>query len=244
MALCGSSQMRPFVVADELLDVVTAERALRAQRRAGKDELAERGLDLLAVGFVAVHSESIFETARLRARPMVLGDLGMFVAYRADPEVARFQSWSDYSLEDGRALLASLEGRRLGTAGEWYQLALEEHAGGGLVGDLASKVSESEPREMEVGFTLAPAHQGKGMGTEALRGLLDLGFGALGLHRVVAVTDALNAPAAALLARVGMRREAHFRENVFFKGCWGSEFLFAMLEDEWRTRPESSAGSA
>ncbi len=61
------------------------------------------------------HAESIFETPRLRARPMGMGDLGTFVAYRADPEVARFQSWNDYSLEDGRALLASLEGRRLGT---------------------------------------------------------------------------------------------------------------------------------
>lgn len=191
-----------------------------------------------------VCSESIFETPRLCARPMGMGDLGAFVAYRADPKVARFQSWSDYSLEDGRAFLASLEGRRLGIPGEWYQLALEEYAGGELVGDLASKVSESEPREMEVGFTLAAAHQGKGFGREALRGLLDLGFGTLGLHRVVAVTDALNAPAAALLEQVGMRREAHFLENVFFKGAWGSEFLFAILEHEWRTRREASSDPA
>jgi RimJ/RimL family protein N-acetyltransferase len=187
------------------------------------------------------HSEPIFETARLRARPMAMGDLGTFVAYRADPEVARFQSWSDYSLDDGRALLASLEGHRLGAPGEWYQLALEEHASDGLVGDLACKVSGSEPREMEVGFTLAPAHQSKGYATEALRGLLDLAFGTLGMHRVVAVTDALNAPAAALLSRVGMRREAHFLENVFFKGAWGSEFLFAVLEREWAHR-HGSAG--
>ena len=86
-------------------------------------------------------------------------------------------------------------------------------------------------------FTLAPAHQGNGYGTEALRGLLEVAFGTLGMHRVIAVTDALNAPAAALLKRVGMRREAHFHENVFFKGAWGSEFLFAMLEHEWRKLP-------
>ena len=101
------------------------------------------------------------------------------------------------------------------------------------MGDLASHVNQTEPREMEVGFTLDPAHQGKGYATEALRGLLDLAFGSLGMHRVVAVTDALNAPAAALLERVGMRREAHFLENIFFKGVCGSEFLFAMLEHEW-----------
>ena len=84
-----------------------------------------------------------------------------------------------------------------------------------------------------MGFTLAPAHQGKGYATEALRGLLGYAFGTLGLHRTIAVTDALNLPAAALLERVGMRREAHFHENVFFKGAWGSEFVFAMLEHEW-----------
>jgi len=177
--------------------------------------------------------ELIFQTARLRARPMVLDDLEPFVAYRADAEIARFQTWSDFTLADGRALIASLEGSTLGTPGEWYQIALEDRVSGGLVGDLAAKVSDSQPREMEVGFTLAPAHQGKGYGTEALRALLDIAFGSLGMHRVIAVTDALNAPAAALLERVGMRQEAQFRENIFFKGAWGSEFLFAMLDHEW-----------
>ncbi len=180
--------------------------------------------------------ELIFQTARLRARPMVLDDLEPFVAYRADAEIARFQTWSDFTLADGRALIASLEGSTLGTPGEWYQIALEDRVSGGLVGDLAAKVSDSQPREMEVGFTLAPAHQGKGYGTEALRALLDIAFGSLGMHRVIAVTDALNAPAAALLERVGMRQEAQFRENIFFKGAWGSEFLFAMLDHEWTSR--------
>lgn len=185
-------------------------------------------------------SETIFETVRLIARPMVPGDLEPFVAYRADPEVARFQGWSDFSLADGRALLTSQEGARLGTPGEWYQIALEERSSGALVGDLASRVSGSEPREMEVGFTLARGHQGRGYGTEALQGLLDVAFGTLGMHRVIAVTDALNAPAAALLERVGLRREAHFHENIFFKGTWGSEFLFAVLDREWKARPPTA----
>ena len=85
----------------------------------------------------------------------------------------------------------------------------------------------------EVGFTLAPAHQGKGYGTEALGALLGFAFETFGLHRIYAVTDALNVPAATLLERVGFRREAHFLENVFFKGAWGSELLFAILEREW-----------
>ena len=177
-----------------------------------------------------------FETPRLRARPFGPADVEAFVAYRADPDVARYQSWSDYTLEDGRALVAQMTTIEPGRPGQWYQFALEDSTSGVLVGDLAMQVDEAEPRQAEVGFTLAPAHHGKGYGTEAVRALLGYAFGTLELHRVVAVTDALNGPAAALLERVGMRREAHFVENVFFKGAWGSELLFAMLEKEWAAR--------
>ena len=174
-----------------------------------------------------------FETLCLRARPFTYDDLEVFVAYRQHPDVERYQSWSGYSLESGRSLIESMQGLTPGVPGQWYQFALEERGGGALIGDLALKVDESEPREAEIGFTLAPKHQGKGFGAEAVRGLLGYAFGALGLHRVIAVTDALNEPAAGLLERVGMRREAHFQENIFFKGAWGSECLFAVLEREW-----------
>jgi RimJ/RimL family protein N-acetyltransferase len=181
-------------------------------------------------------SESFFETPRLRARAFRQADLEAFVAYRADPDVERYQSWSDYTLEDGQALIDSMRGLEPGVPGRWFQFALEDRADATLVGDLALKVDENEPREAEVGFSLAPARQGQGYATEALVALLHYAFETLELHRVVAVTDALNAPAAALLGRVGMRREGHFVENVFFKGAWGSEFLFAMLAREWRAR--------
>ncbi len=176
---------------------------------------------------------SFFETPRLCARPFAFDDLEQFVAYRQHPDVERFQSWSDYTLEQGRSLIESMHGLRPGVPGEWYQIALEARADEALVGDLALKVDASEPSEAEVGFTLAPTQQGKGYATEALHALLGYAFESLALHRIIAVTDALNEPAAALLQRAGMRREAHFVENVFFKGAWGSEFLFAMLAREW-----------
>lgn len=174
-----------------------------------------------------------FETARLRARPFTDADAQAFAGYRADPDVARYQSWSDYTLERARELIAGMQEASPGTPGEWYQIALESVADGQLVGDLALKVDADEPREAEVGFTLAPDQQGRGYAAEALTALLDWAFPTLGLHRVVAITDALNTPAAALLERVGFRREAHFVDNVFFKGAWGSEFLFAVLDREW-----------
>jgi RimJ/RimL family protein N-acetyltransferase len=177
-------------------------------------------------------AEVFFETPRLRVRAMLPSDVEAFVAYRSDPDVARYQSWEDYTLEQGQALVADMQRLRPGIPGEWYQLAIADDAGE-LVGDLAMCVDADEHRQLEVGFTLAPEHQGHGYGTEALRGLLTHAFDTLDLHRVVAVTDARNEAAAALLTRVGFRKEAHFHDNVFFKGAWGSELVFAMLASEW-----------
>jgi RimJ/RimL family protein N-acetyltransferase len=174
-----------------------------------------------------------FFTPRLDVRPFAPADAEAFAGYRADPDVARYQSWSDYTVAEGRALIESMHDVRPGTPGHWYQFALEHRESGTLVGDLALKASDAEPSEAEIGFTLSPAHQGNGYGTEAVRGLLAYAFGTLELRRVIAITDALNEPAAALLGRVGMRREAHFLENVFFKGAWGSEYLFGFLHHEW-----------
>ena len=174
-----------------------------------------------------------FTTPRLVARAMVPADVEHFVAYRSNPDIARYQSWDGYTLAEGNALVKEMRALRPGIPGKWYQFALENDATGDLVGDLAAHVNPAEQRELEVGFTLAPEHQGKGYATEALSGLLGYAFDTLAMHRVIAVTDALNQSAAALLGRVGMRREAHFRENVFFKGSWGSEFVFAILASEW-----------
>lgn len=177
--------------------------------------------------------EVYFETERLVARAMVPGDVAAFAAYRADPAVARYQSWDAYTREQAAELVSAMADLRPGLPGEWYQLALEDRASEELVGDLASCVDEDEHRAMEIGFTLDPRHQGQGYGAEAVRGLLSYAFGELGMHRLYAVTDAENASAAALLTRVGFRQEAHFRSNVFFKGAWGSEFVFAILAEEW-----------
>lgn len=177
----------------------------------------------------------VFE--RVEARRLVLRrlretDLEALVAYRADPEVARYQSWSDYDAGRGRQLIASMHGRQPGEPG-WFQFAIALKDSDALVGDCALRVDEQDPRVGEIGFTLSRQHQGQGLGTEAVRALLGYAFGTLGLHRLVGVTDAKNTAAATVLEKVGMRREGHFLENTWFKGAWGDEFLYALLRREW-----------
>ena len=173
-------------------------------------------------------------TQRLILRPFRSGDLQGFVAYRRKPEVAIYQSWSDYSAEDARAFYDLQRDLTFDTDNTWYQIAMLRAEDECLVGDVAVHFFD-EGRQAEIGFTLDSDFQKQGYATEAMFAVLNLLFTTLHKHRVVAVCDARNIGAQELLARLGFRQEAAFRKNVFFKGEWGDETTYAMLQDEWNT---------
>jgi RimJ/RimL family protein N-acetyltransferase len=150
--------------------------------------------------------------------------------------VARFQTWESFGPDDAARLIASQAELMPDTPGTWLQLALVLPTSGEVVGDCGIHFWPDQPRQVELGITLAPAHQGRGLATEALGRVLEYVFDALSKHRVSAVTDAENHAAAMLFRRLGFRQEAHLVENVWFKGAWGSECLFALLRREWQAR--------
>jgi RimJ/RimL family protein N-acetyltransferase len=116
------------------------------------------------------------------------------------------------------------------------QLAIVKAATGCVIGDCGLHCRKEDPRQMEIGITLAPRHQGRRYADEAVECLLDYVFGSLDKHRVFASTDVLNRSAVALCRRLGFRQEAHLVEHLWFKGQWGSEYVFAMLKREWEER--------
>jgi len=173
------------------------------------------------------------ETARLILRHFTDADLVSFMAYRNDPDVARYQSWEGIGEAEASAFIAEQKLVQAGVPGQWFQIAIALKETGTLVGDCALKIDEHDERQAEIGYTLARAYQGKGIATEAVSCVLDYVFRRLELHRVVAITDCENTASVALLERLGMRREGHFIQNVWFKGKWGDEYLYAILQDEW-----------
>jgi RimJ/RimL family protein N-acetyltransferase len=174
------------------------------------------------------------KTQRLCLRPFQESDLDAFVTYRSDPDVARYQSWTTpYSFDQAMTFLEEMKLAQAGTPGTWYQLAIERQIQPGIIGDCAFQVLEDDNRQGQIGFTLARPYQKQGYAAEAVRGLLDYLFGELRLHRVTAICDVENLASVKLLERVGMRREGHFIENIWFKGAWGSEYSYAVLDSEW-----------
>ena len=183
------------------------------------------------------------QTKRLLLRPFQDSDLAAFVSYRSDPAVARYQGWdAPYGEAEAVRFIQEMKERRPGMMGEWYQVAVELIATGELIGDCAFHVLPPDGQQAEIGFTFSRAQQGRGYATEAVTRLLDYLFGELCLRRVRATCDAENLASAKLLERIGMRREGHLIENIWFKGAWGSEYVYALLQKEWEQ--DSNPGRA
>lgn len=175
-------------------------------------------------------------SARLLLRRLHSGDAPALHSYRSLPEVARFQSWSSFKLDDATRFIEEQAATQPNVPGTWFQFAIVDSATDTLVGDCGLHCLLDEPQQMELGITLNPLHQKRGYATEALECLLDSVFVTLAKHRVFAVTDANNVAAASLFTRLGFREEAHFIEHRLFKGNWGSERVFAILGREWHSR--------
>jgi RimJ/RimL family protein N-acetyltransferase len=167
-------------------------------------------------------------TERLELVPLAAADRNSFVAYRRVPDIARWQSWTpDYSSADADELIASQPSSIESRSGQWLQIAVR--CGGGLVGDVAVHALEDQPYTYELGVTMAPASQGLRFATEALRAVVDELFGAQGAHRLFAVTDARNEPAARVFRRLGFRHEGRNIDADWFKGEWTSIDTWAIL---------------
>ena len=176
--------------------------------------------------------ESI-QTERLIIRRLRDEDLELLVAYRNLPEVALLQLWESYSLEEARKLIDDCKTIEPFTAGDSFQFGVELKATCELIGDLYFKMDEAG-KQAELGYTFAPKFQGQGLASEAVRKLMDYAFTEKGLHRIYGVTDPRHARSIAMMKRMGMRQEAHFKENLWFKGEWADDVVFAILEKEWK----------
>ncbi len=169
-------------------------------------------------------------TARLVIRRFRAADAAAFSAYRSDRGVALYQSWDSSTLEQAEAFIAEMSVAHPGVAGEWFQFAVADLASDGLVGDVAVCVHADDPSRAELGFTLAPRHQGKGYGVEAVRAVIAYAFERLGAETVLGIADARNDASIALLERVGMRRTT--TEHVLFKGEWCDEHTYELRRDD------------
>lgn len=200
-------------------------------------QVRDLGALLLHVGAVEPASEpepaltKPLHTERLVLRPATADDADATWEYRRLPEVAEWLTELPNDQEAYRRNFADPE--RLAAT-----VIVERD--GDLIGDFMLRVEDAwaqaevrdraERSQAELGWTLNPAHTGRGYATEAAATLIDYCFTDLNLRRITANCFAGNAASIRLLGRLGMRCEARaVKESLHRSGRWMDTLQFARL---------------
>jgi RimJ/RimL family protein N-acetyltransferase len=180
------------------------------------------------------------ETERLRLRRYEDRDVADILEFSADADywLARNCDW-EVSEEGVRQYWEAQRAVDPETDPKWFSLVVELKATGKVIGDVGIGVIKTEDqRHGTIGWVLGRKYQGQGLATEAARALLGFAFEQMSLHRVTATTSVDNLRSWRLMERLGMRREAHFRESDMVNGEWRDEFVYALLVEEWKAQPK------
>ncbi len=173
-------------------------------------------------------------TDRLRINDLCPADASALHAYRSHEDVARFQGWIPASVDDALAFITRNAGSPFNQHDSWYQLAIRSRDTDELIGDLGVHFVSDDGHQVELGVSISPAHQRRGLASEAILAMLGYLFTTLNKHRVYASIDPRNQASIALLNKIGMRQEAYFRQSLFWKGEWVDDIVYAMLRSEWQ----------
>jgi RimJ/RimL family protein N-acetyltransferase len=150
--------------------------------------------------------------------PDVVGNLAAFAGepFTRDDELAWIRRTLASTSDVVYSILDATSGRYLG------QIGIHQIHARSKVGRLGVVVA-------------ARADMGKGHGTAAIRAIADLGFGALGLHKLWVMLFAHNARSRGIYARIGFAEEGVLREEYFHAGAWHDMVRMAALAREWPT---------
>jgi RimJ/RimL family protein N-acetyltransferase len=86
---------------------------------------------------------------------------------------------------------------------------------------------------VELGYWIAPAHQGNGYATAAAALAVDYCFAERRLHKVNARVLAFNDGSRAVLEQLGFEREGCRRDDFYVAGEYVDADLYGIVADEW-----------
>lgn len=168
---------------------------------------------------------------RLLLRPVGLQDLEWIHGLHSLPESDRYNTMgipADLSVTE-----AVMQGWFDEMAqGKKYVFALTT-LNGDFVGLAGMNIDRPRYARAEIWYKLFPRYWGKGLATEAVRALLQFGFGPLSLHRIEAGCAAENSASARVLQKAGFVQEGLSRKALPIRGEWKDGYNFGLLKEDW-----------
>ena len=159
----------------------------------------------------------------VRLTALTDADAPALFAYRSNPAVWRYQTWIPTSVTEAFSFIRTF-GRVTEPRGSgWTQFAIRNRETGVLLGDCGCHMMQDHVAE--IGYTIAPAFQGRGYATEAVGQLVVL-LARHDVHRAIARTDTRNIRSMKLLERLGFRADPTASESYRLRGETVTDFCY------------------
>ena len=179
-------------------------------------------------------------TTRLLLRRFRPDDAADLYAYLADPQTYRFEPGAPLDRAQ-----ASQRAAELAASPHFWAVALRST--GQVIGQIyLEQIAPTEHLTCELGYILHPAHQRQGYAAEAAAALVRQALTAGGMHRIVAHCNPENSASWRLLEKLGFRREAWHRQDIFFRRdpsgapLWTDTYVYALLAAEVAGLPQEN----
>ena len=178
----------------------------------------------------------MFTYQEVTLRPLEMEDIDTFYKWDADIELNILSGWTprrskvraqqfyeQHILEPPKNL-------------EIFSILVERR----LIGYLQLALIDREEKRADVGIVIGERQMwGRGIGSTALRILLDYAFTVVGLEKVSAGVYGFNTRSLRLMEHVGFQKEGMLRQHEIHNGVRQNLHVFGMLKSEFYQRYET-----
>ena len=144
-------------------------------------------------------------TERLVLRRHRMDDLPAFTTFIVDREATRYLLFpEDKKTEEGARWMLEMAISAYDSEKRFFSIAIADPETDVYIGSCG--LSGLDERSFEIYYTVMPARQGEGIGTDATRSLVDYALNELGIEELVAFVWPDNEPSIRVAEKVGFAR--------------------------------------
>ncbi len=174
----------------------------------------------------------VLETERLRLRRFRLSDIDAMYSAFGSAKAMRY--WTTPPLATRAEAVKRVRGMmKIDVQDQWLRWAIARRRDDVCLGMINYYARNEDSRRLEVGWILAPRHQGKGYAREAARAVIRYCIDVLGTHRIEALIMPENTASIRVAESTGFRLEGgplrdHWRRGDEYR----SALVYGLLAGE------------
>ncbi len=183
-------------------------------------------------------SPVLVETERLILRKLRASDSDSIFRFCSNPEMTRYTLWDRHlTLEDTHQLTYHyVLQREAEGAVDPLGIILKQDWQQEIIGTIGCHWVDQNSNCMELGYNIAFDYWGKGIATEASRGLIDYVFRHMPIERIQVRILSENIQSIRVAEKIGLVYEGKLRSALYRYQRYWDILIYGILRGEWKNR--------